>query len=159
MWLKKKKTLKSLIIFHSANKIGNYTGGGGAAKKKKKKIPKKLQNKLKYKNNKCFSWVSAVSILSFAGSHSPPHLPRMPSNTVGPTPCTAGGKVLGPLPQLHCPWVSVVALSPPLHVGHPLGFAPEAGPRGLGSTPIECQVWRWCGFLGHRAPGSTRYSA
>ena len=33
-------------------------------------------------NSKCFSWVTAVRILSLAGSHSPPHLPRMPSNTV-----------------------------------------------------------------------------
>ena len=47
-----------------------------------KKKKKNLQNKSKNKNNKCFSWVSAVSILSLAGSHSPPHLPRMPSNTV-----------------------------------------------------------------------------
>ena len=29
-----------------------------------------------------FSWNSAVSILSLAVSHSPPHLLRMPSNTV-----------------------------------------------------------------------------
>ena len=49
---------------------------------KEKKIQNKLQNKPKDKNNKCFSWVSAVSILSLAGSHSPPYLPRMPSNTV-----------------------------------------------------------------------------
>ena len=41
----------------------------------------KLQNKSKYKNNKCFPWVSAVSVLFLTGSHSPPHLPRMPTNT------------------------------------------------------------------------------
>jgi len=41
----------------------------------------KLQNKSKYKNNKCFPWVSAVSVLFLTGSHSPPHRPRMPSNT------------------------------------------------------------------------------
>ena len=29
-----------------------------------------------------FSWVTAIRVLSLAGSHSPPHLPRMPSNTV-----------------------------------------------------------------------------
>ena len=51
-------------------------------RKKKRKIWKKLQNTSKYKNNKCFSWVTAVRILSLVGSHSPPHLPRMPSNTV-----------------------------------------------------------------------------
>ena len=33
-------------------------------------------------NNKCFSWVTAVRVLSLAGSHSPPHLSRMPPNTV-----------------------------------------------------------------------------
>ena len=51
-------------------------------RKRKEKIQKKLQNKSKYKNNKCFSWVTAVRILSLAGSYSPPNLPRMPSNTV-----------------------------------------------------------------------------
>ena len=77
MWLRKKKKLKSLIRFHSANKI-NYNRGGI----KRKKIQKNLHNKSKHKNNKCFSWVTAVRVLSLAGSHSPPHLPRMPSNTV-----------------------------------------------------------------------------
>ena len=46
--------------------------------------------------------------------------------------CTAGGKVLGLLPQPHCPWVSIVALFPPLHVVPPLGFAPEAALEDLG---------------------------
>ena len=46
------------------------------------KIQKNLQNKSKHKNNKCFSWVTAVRFLSLTGSHSPPHLPRMPSNNV-----------------------------------------------------------------------------
>ena len=49
---------------------------------KQKKIRKYLQNKSKHKNNKCLSWVTAVRVLSLAGSHSPPHLPRMPSKTV-----------------------------------------------------------------------------
>ena len=39
---------------------------------------------------------------------------------------------LGLLPQPHCPWVSVVVLLPPLHVGCPLGFAPEAALKDLG---------------------------
>ena len=51
-------------------------------KKKRKKIQKKLLNKSKYKNSIYFSWVTAVSVLSLAGSHSPPRLSRMPSNTV-----------------------------------------------------------------------------
>ena len=71
--------LKSLIRFHSANKINNYNRGW---KKKRKKIQKNLQNKSKHKNNKCFSWVTAVRVLFLAGSHSPPHLPSIPSNTV-----------------------------------------------------------------------------
>ena len=47
----KKEKLKSLIRFHGANKINNYDRG----EKGRKKIQKKLQNKSKYKNNKCFS--------------------------------------------------------------------------------------------------------
>ena len=30
------------------------------------------------------------------------------------------------------PWVSIVVLFPPLHVGHPLGFAPETALVDLG---------------------------
>ena len=44
--------------------------------------------------------------------------------------CTAGGKVLGVLP--HCHWVSIVVFLPPLHVGRPLGFAPEAALEEVG---------------------------
>ena len=47
---------------------------------KKKKIQKNLQNKSEHKNNKSF-FVTAIRVLSLAGSHSPPRLPRMPSNT------------------------------------------------------------------------------
>ena len=75
---KKKKKLKSLIRFHSAKIIDNYNSGGGG-EWREKKIQK---NKSKQKNNKCFSWVTAVRMLSLAGSHSPPHLPRMASNTL-----------------------------------------------------------------------------
>ena len=49
---------------------------------KKKKNQKNLTNKSKHRNNKCFSWLTAVRTLLLAESHSPPHLPRMPSNTV-----------------------------------------------------------------------------
>ena len=74
---RKKEKLKSLIGFLSTNKINNYSGGreGG-------EIQKNLHNKSKNKNNKCFSSVTAVRVLSCAGNHSPPYLPRMPSNTV-----------------------------------------------------------------------------
>ena len=50
--------------------------------KRKKKIQKNLQNKSKKENNECFSWVTAVRVPSVAGKPSPPHVPRMPSNTV-----------------------------------------------------------------------------
>jgi len=76
----KKENLKSLIRFHSANKIDNYNRGG--RKEKKNKIQKNLQNKSKHKTNKYFSWVTAIRVLSLSGSHSPPYLPMMPSNTL-----------------------------------------------------------------------------
>ena len=76
---RKKKKLKNLIGFLSANKSNNCNRGVGG-RKKKKKIQKNLQNKLKNKNNKHFSWVTVSGSLN--GSHSPPYLPRMPSNTV-----------------------------------------------------------------------------
>ena len=79
MWLRKKQAQK-LNWICSANKIDNYNRGG--KKKREKKIQKILQNKSKNKNNKCFSWVTAVRVLSLAGSHHPPHLPSMSSNTV-----------------------------------------------------------------------------
>ena len=76
MWLRNKK-LKSLIIFHGANKI-NKTAG---EKKKEKRIQKNLQNKSKQnlqskskdKNNINIiinSWLTAVRVLSVAGSQS-----------------------------------------------------------------------------------------
>ena len=55
--------------------------GGKREKKKRKKIQKNLQNKSKHKNSKYFSWVSAASILSLAGSNSLPHPTRVASNT------------------------------------------------------------------------------
>ena len=44
--------------------------------------PKNVQNKSKHKNNKCFSWVTAVRVPLLTGSHSLLHFPRMPYNTV-----------------------------------------------------------------------------
>jgi len=76
-----------------------------------KKIQKNLQKKSKHKNNKCFSWVTAVRVLSLTGSHSPPHLPRMPSNTADLWTC-CGGQLRfesGPTPMwscLQCPQLS-----------------------------------------------------
>ena len=45
--------------------------------------------------------------------------------------CTAGGKVLG-LFLSHAASVSIMVLFPALHVGHPLGFDPEAALETLG---------------------------
>ena len=87
----KKKKEQTLIRFHSANKIDNYNRWG-EKRRKEKKIQKNLQNKSKYKNNKCFSWVTAVRVLSLAWSHSPLHHPRMPSNTVLVSGRDAGAK-------------------------------------------------------------------
>ena len=47
-----KKTIKSLIVFHSANKIDNYNT---EEKKEKEKFLKKPQNKAEYKKSKYFS--------------------------------------------------------------------------------------------------------
>ena len=55
------------------------------------------------------------------------------------------------------PWVSIVVLFPPVHVGRPLGFAPEAALEDL-VCPREGQVWRWCSCLGCGGSGSSRSS-
>ena len=44
----------------------------------------------------------------------------------------SGGKVWGLLPLPHYPWVSTVVLFPPIRVGPPLKFAPEAALEDLG---------------------------
>ena len=75
--------------------------------KKEKQIQKNLQNKSKHKNNKCFSWVTAVRVVSLAGSHSPSHLPRMPSNTV-----LISGPVVGAVQILI--WSYSYVLLPPM---------------------------------------------
>ena len=49
------------------------------------------EHKSKYKNSKCFSSVSAVSVLTLARSPGTLHLPRMPSNTV-----LVSGPAVGP---------------------------------------------------------------
>ena len=50
----KKEKLKSLIRFHRDKKLTTATERGGG-KGGGEKNPKNLQNKSKYKNNKCFS--------------------------------------------------------------------------------------------------------
>ena len=51
-----------------------------------------------------FSWISAVSILSFAVSQSPRHLLRMPSNTglVSGPAVGAAQTLIGPVPEWSC---------------------------------------------------------
>ena len=77
---KEKKKLKSLIRFHSANKINNYKSG--EKNEKKRKIQKNLQNKSNIRIINVLLESLLPRVLSFSGSHSPLHFPRMPSNTV-----------------------------------------------------------------------------
>ena len=75
--------------FHNASIISNYNRGGekgGGVRK----IQKNLRNKSKHKNNKYLSSVTAVRVLSLAGSHSPPHLPRIPSHNADLWTCCGG---------------------------------------------------------------------
>ena len=72
MWLGEKKKFKSLIGFLTANKINNYNSQGRGAGGGGEQIQKNLQNKSKNKNNKYFSWGTAVRVLSHAGNPSLP---------------------------------------------------------------------------------------
>jgi len=76
------KKLKSLIGFLSASKINNYNRGGEKGGGLGEKIQKNLQNKLKNKNNKCFSWVTASE--SFPALGITVHLASL---GCPPTPC------------------------------------------------------------------------
>ena len=95
------KKLKSLMGFLVPIKLTTKT-----EVEKKKKIQKNLLNQSKNKNNKCFSQVTAVRVLSRTGNHSSPHLPRMHSNTV-----LISGPALVPAQILICSY-SCVFLSP-----------------------------------------------
>ena len=70
--------LKSLIRFRSANKIDDYNKGGKMGKKSKR-IYRTSQN---IRIISVFLESLLSESLSLAGSHSPPHRPRMPSNAV-----------------------------------------------------------------------------
>ena len=78
---KERKKLKSLNRYHSANKINNYNREGEkrGKRKKSKRIYRTSQN---MKIISVFLESLLLRVLSLSGSHSPPHLPRMPSNTV-----------------------------------------------------------------------------
>ena len=65
-----------------------------------KKNPKESREQVKnHKTNKCFPWVTSVRVLSLAGSHSPPQLPRLSFNTVLVSGSAVGE--FGPTP-VHC---------------------------------------------------------
>ena len=81
MWLRKKtKKLKSLIRFHTANKINNFNRGGKQRKEKQSKKFYRTSQNIRIVN------VFLESLLSesfpLLGSHSPSYLPGMPSNTM-----------------------------------------------------------------------------
>jgi len=163
-WVKKnKKRFKSLIWYLSANKIDNYNRGGRNWKKKKRKIWKNLQNKSKNKHNKCFSWVTALRVLSLAGSHSPPYLPSMPSNTM-----LISGPAVGAAQILiwSYSWVFLPPMSTPIRAS---AFSFVGALNGLLYIPQTQSLLSWsCGFnlqlvqlvgrfwiifLSHTAPG------
>ena len=155
----KKKKLKSLIGFHSANKINNYNREG--RKREKRKKSNNLKNKSKHKNNKCFSWVTTVS--PFAGSHSPPHLPRMPSNTVlisGPAVGAAQTLIWSYSPVFLPPMSTAIRTSMFSSVGalSDLLYTPQSQSLPSWSCGFNLQhvqlVGRFWVFLTHTAPGS-----
>ena len=134
-------------------KLTTTTEGG--EKEKKKKIQKNLQNKSKHKNNKCFSWVTAVRVLSFTASHSLLHLPRMPSNAV-----LISGPAVGAAQILTWSY-SCVFLLLMSTASRTRAFCFGLLLRLPWRTwvfPCEGQVCRWYSCLGYRGSGSTRYS-
>ena len=76
-----KNNPQNLIRFHSASKINKYNKGAGK-KKKEKKIKRIYRRSQIIRIISVFLKSLLSGILSLAWSHSPPHLPRMPSNTV-----------------------------------------------------------------------------
>ena len=98
MWLRKKKKLKSLIRFHSANKIDNYNRRGAGGKKSKRI----------YRSNQNIRIIN-VHVLSLTENHSLLHLPRMPSNTV-----LISGPAVGAAQILICSYSCVFL--PPMYI-------------------------------------------
>ena len=133
------------------------------AKKKKEKIQKNLRNKSKHNNNKHFSWVIVVRVLSLAGSHSLPHLPRMPSDTV-----LVSGLAVGTAQILIWPYSCVFL--PPMSTAittnafsfagalSGLSYAPQTQSLPIGSCGFNLQLVQVVGrfgvfFLSHISPG------
>ena len=145
-------------------KLTTTTGGGGRAGRKNEvtKLQKNLQNKQKNKNNKCFSWVSAVRVLSQAGNHSPPYLPRMPSNTVLLSgPAVGAGQIL--IWFYSC--VSLPAMSTAVRASvfplwaRSMAFSishrqsPPGWSCGFHLQLAQLEGWFGVSFLSHAAPG------
>ena len=76
-------------------------GGGGGGKEKEKK-----KSKRNYRTSQNVNIIN-VFLESFAGSHSPSHLPRMPSNTV-----LASGPAVGAAQILN--WSYACVFLPPM---------------------------------------------
>ena len=142
-------------------KLTTTTGGERGKRKKKKNVQKNLQNKSKHKNNKCFSWVTAVRVLSLAGNHSPPYLPRIHSNTV------ISGPAVGAAQILICSYFSVFL--PPMSTAirtsvfsfvgalNDLVYIPQTQSLPSWSCGFNLQLIQlvgrfWVFFLSHTAP-------
>ena len=131
-------------------------------KKKKKNNPKESTEQVKTQENKCFSWVTAVRVLSLAGSHSPLHLPRMPSNTVlisGPA-VTAAQIVICSYSVFLPPVSTGIRTSACSFVGalNDLLYIPQTQSLPSWSCGFNLQLVElvggfWVCFLGHTAPG------
>jgi len=84
---KKKKKLKGLIRFHSANKINSYNRWAGRGRERRKKNRRKKKSKRIYRTSQNVRIINVFLEFLLSESSpslgvSPPHLPRMPSNTV-----------------------------------------------------------------------------
>ena len=75
---KRKKNLRSLIRFHSADKIDNYNRELGRGRKEKTS----KRNYRTSQNIRIINFFLRHCCQSPFSCHSPPHLPRRPSNTV-----------------------------------------------------------------------------
>ena len=139
------------------------TTGGRGGGKKRKKMQKNLQKKSKHKNNKCLSWVTAVRGLSLTRSHSPPHLPGMPSNTVLISgPAVGAAQIL--ICSCSCVFLSptstavrttafsfVGALNDLLHIPQTQGL--PSWSCGFNLQLVQLEGWFWVFFLSPTAPG------
>ena len=160
------KKLKILIGFLSASKIDNCNRVGVKRKKNKKRKKKSkriYRTSQKKKKNKCFSWVTAVRVLSLSGSHSPPHLPGMPSNTVLNSGPAVGAAQILLWPYSHVfllPVSTAVRTSAFSFVGahNVLLHTPQtqrlpSWSCGFNLQPVQLVGRFWVLFLSHTAPG------